>query len=158
MGSKGFHEIIKIQQQKLQDLNNKIEDEEAEIERLYSQIGELSRKIEKEPEKNDLEKVIADAKGTALYLRLIKVVINKDVESVMYTIQSEENGDQFTSSQDSEKVDDLTHTFSDSNGNKFHKFKLGDFHEAFLIKVYGRFKNESQILLNPTHEISLSAI
>ena len=93
MGSKGFHEIIKIQQQKLQDLNNKIEDEEAEIERLYSQIGELSRKIEKEPEKNDLEKVIADAKGTVLYLRLTKVVINKDVESVMYTIQSEENDD-----------------------------------------------------------------
>jgi cell division protein FtsL len=70
----------------LQDLNSKIGDEEAEIERLKAQIGELSRKIEKEPETNDLDKVIADAKGTALHLRLIKVVINKDVESVMYTI------------------------------------------------------------------------
>ena len=142
----------------MQDLNSKIGDEEAEIERLKAQIGELSRKIEKEPETNDLDKVIADAKGTALHLRLIKVVINKDVESVMYTIQSEENGDQYYSSQDSEKVDDLNHIFSDSNGNKLQKFKLGDFHEAFQIKVYGRSKNESQILLNPTHEISLSAV
>lgn len=97
-----------------------------------------------------MEKVIANAKGTTLYLRLIKVVIDKDLESVMYTIQSEDNGDQFATSQDSEKIDDHNHTFSDSNGNKFHKFKLGDFHEVFLVKVYGRTKNESQILLNPS--------
>ena len=47
-----------VQYKKILSFKKRIEEEEAEIERLELQISELSRKINDEPDKNLVEKLL----------------------------------------------------------------------------------------------------
>ena len=66
---------------KYQKIKVKIEDTEAEIERYKMQIKELSNKIDSEPEKNNVQKVIENPKGSVLILNLTEIAVSENIKN-----------------------------------------------------------------------------
>tara|TARA_B110000285_G_C15097410_1_gene602905 strand:+ start:85 stop:348 length:264 start_codon:yes stop_codon:yes gene_type:complete len=65
----GVSSIIQKQQDKIRQIRDKIDDKEAEVERLGMEISELSRRISENPDSNNVQ----NAKGTYLKLRILEI-------------------------------------------------------------------------------------
>jgi peptidoglycan hydrolase CwlO-like protein len=65
----GVSSIIKKQQDKIRQIRDKIDDKEAEVERLGMEISELSRRIYENTDSNNVQ----NAKGTYLKLRILEI-------------------------------------------------------------------------------------
>ena len=66
------------------------------------QIKELSNKIENEPEKNNVQKVIENPKGSVLILNLTEIAVSETIKnkwsSLSFSIQNVGSPDDFFSS------------------------------------------------------------
>ena len=65
----GVSTIIQKQHDKIRQIRDKIDDKEAEVERLGMEISELSRRISENPDSNNVQ----NAKGTYLKLRILEI-------------------------------------------------------------------------------------
>ena len=65
----GVSSIIQKQQDKIRQIRDKIDDKEAEVERLGMEISELSRRISENPDSNNVQ----NARGTYLKLRILEI-------------------------------------------------------------------------------------
>lgn len=90
--NKGLAAKLKVQEEKINSFKQRIQSEEAEVQRLELQMDELTRKIHDEPDKNMLDRRILNADGTYLILNIQQIEIvprgDKQIQlnSVMYTI------------------------------------------------------------------------
>lgn len=94
--NKGLAAKLKVQEDKISSFKQRVQTEEAEVQRLELQMDELSRKINEEPDKNMVDRRILNAEGTFLMLSVQEIEIvprgEKEIKisSIMYTIQAEE--------------------------------------------------------------------
>lgn len=144
--NKGVSASMKIQNEKIKQIRTKVQDKEAEIERLSLQIAELTRKID---EQGDMAK---DPKGTNLSLRILEIHLqDQSHSSIMYTI-STDTLDQYFSSSDSRAMSPNHHIFDlesleTSKKAEVKKFKIDKFQDIFNIKVYGSENGQQTLIL-----------
>lgn len=109
---------------------------ESEAERLRLVIAELSRKIQSEPEKNLIERVISNSNCGKFHVRVLEITADgAKFDSLQYTVRGK-NG--WHTSKDSQKIQgfDSTYLF-DLKDEARPEILVDKFEEIFELKIFG---------------------